>query len=337
MSLRFAFLLVAALALGCGGSDTPTSPTNPGGGSGGSGGGGTISGPTIACPANVASGTTGTTAQVAFPAPSVSGGSPPVTVSCAPSSGSTFPLGSTSVSCTASDALNRQAACAFTVNVTRIPTLQRTRFLAFGDSTTAGEVSVPTATGTSLEGFPSFKLVVVPAASYPTQLQALLRTRYITQQTAITVANSGVPGETAVNGARRFPGVMSSVRPEVVLLLEGYNDLALGLNFASTAAAAVESMAKEARNRGARVYIASLTPPRAGGKNSLPVDWVTNLNGRLRSVAAGENAVFVDLYQALVSNVTTYIGSDGLHPTEVGYQRIAETFAAAIQATLQNP
>jgi lysophospholipase L1-like esterase len=248
-----------------------------------------------------------------------------------------FPLGSTTVNCTATDALSRSASCSFSVTVARIPTLQRTSFLAFGDSVTAGEVSVPTSIGTALDRFPSFKLIVIPGASYPTQLQTLLRTRYITQQTAITVANSGVPGETAASGARRFQGVMSSVRPEVVLLLEGYNDLALGLSFASSAAGAIETMAKEARNRGARVYIASLTPPRAGGKNALPADWVTNLNGRLRSVAAGENAVFVDLYQALVSNVTTYIGSDGLHPTELGYQRIAETFFNAIQGTLQNP
>ena len=47
--------------------------------------------------------------------------------------------------------------------------------------------------------------------------------------------------------------------------------------------------------------------------------------------------VFVDLYQALVGNVTLYIGTDGLHPTEIGYQKIAETFFNSIQATLQTP
>ena len=142
---------------------------------------------------------------------------------------------------------------------------------------------------------------MVPSASYPTQLQALLRTRYITQQAAITVASSGVPGERATTGATRLPGVLSAVRPEVVLLLEGYNDLALGVNQVGPAATAIEIMAKEARNRGARVYIASLTPPRLGGRNALPADWIATYNARLRSVAAGENAVFVDLYQALVS------------------------------------
>ena len=142
MKARYVFLLVATLAMGCGGSDTPTSPSRPGGG-----GGDVVAGPTIVCPANISASTTTSTAQVAFPAPTVSGGLAPVTVSCTPASGATFQLGSTNVSCTATDSLSRQAVCGFSVNVTRIPTLQRTSFLAFGDSVTAGEVSVPTSLG----------------------------------------------------------------------------------------------------------------------------------------------------------------------------------------------
>lgn len=259
-----------------------------------------------------------------------------MTVACTPASGSSFPLGSTQVSCTVTDSLNRQAACSFAVSVTRLPTLQRTSFLAFGDSVTAGEVTVPTATALDEHGFPAFKLIVVPTASYPTQLQALLRTRYITQQSAIAVANAGVSGEHATSGALRFPAVLSQVRPEVVLLLEGYNDLAsFGASGVQPAASAVETMAREARGRGARVFIANLTPPRTGGRNTLPADLVTSLNVRLRAAAAGENAVFVDLYSALVSNVTLYIGTDGMHPTEIGYQRMAETFFTAVQGTLE--
>jgi len=329
MKARLAIWSVLLLTAGCGDGDSSSnSPTRPDP---------VPSGPTIACPANVAAATTTTTAQVAYPSPTTSGGQIPVTVACTPASGSQFPLGSTSVSCTASDALNRQATCAFTVSVTRLPTLQRTSFLAFGDSVTAGEVTVPTTGSTTLDRFPSFKLVVVSAASYPTQLQAMLRTRYITQQTALAVTNAGVPGERATQGVQRFPGVMSQVRPEVVLLLEGYNDISLlGATGVSQAAAAIETMARDARARGARVFIASLTPPRSGGRNTLPADQVSSLNSRLRAIASGENAVFVDLYQALVGNVTLYIGVDGMHPTEVGYQRIAETFFSSIQVNLEN-
>ena len=333
MAARHVFLLVAALTAGCGGSDTPTSPSNPSGG-----GGDVVPAPTISCPSNVSAVTTTTTSQVAYPAPTVSGGRTPVTVACTPASGATFPLGSTSVSCTATDALSRSATCSFSVNVARVPTLQRTSFLAFGDSVTAGEVTVPTSGGTELLGTPNFKLVVMPAAAYPVQLQLMLRNRYVTQANVISVVNSGVSGEYAVDSVKRFSQVMTNVRPEVVLLLDGYNDLNnFGSSAISSAAAAVEAMAKDARSRGARVYIASLTPPRAGGRNAIPASTIATYNDRMRAIAAGENAVFVDLYQALVSNVTTFVGVDGLHLTEVGYQKVAETFFASIQATLQNP
>jgi lysophospholipase L1-like esterase len=324
MAARLALLLLITFTVSCGDDDTPTRPEP------------IPSGPSITCPANVSATTTTTTAQVAFAAPTSSGGTQPVSVACTPASGSTFPVGVTTVNCTATDAATRQATCAFSVSVTRLPTLQRTTYLAFGDSVTAGEVSSPVG-ALDERGFPSFRLTVVPTASYPTQLQALLRGRYITQQSAIVVTNAGVPGERATTGAQRFPGVMAQVRPEVVLLLEGYNDLSLlGTNGINPAAAAIESMSREARGRGARVFIASLTPPRSGGRNTLPADQIAAYNSRLRSIALGETAVYVDLYQALVSNVSLYIGVDGLHPTEVGYQKIAETFMEAIQANLEN-
>ena len=194
--------------------------------------------------------TTGTTAAVTFPAPTTTGVSP-VTVTCSPFSGSAFPIGTTTVACQATDARSTAAACSFPVVVTRIPTLSLTRFLALGDSVTAGEVTVPqpTAAGTSAWG----PQILVPPASYPTQLDSLLRGRYVAQVAAIDVVNAGLSGERAVDGARRFPGVMASVRPQVVLLLAGYNDLtSLGMAGVSGAISAMDTMAREARGRGAR-------------------------------------------------------------------------------------
>jgi lysophospholipase L1-like esterase len=276
---------------------------------------------------------------VSYPQPITRGGLAPVTVTCSPFSGSTFPVGTTTVACQAVDARNTAAACTFAVLVSRTPTLTRTRFLAFGDSTTAGEVSSPTATGLSDTEAWNSPLIVVPSASYPTQLLNLLTTRYTTQASSLQVTNAGVSGEAASEGGvARFPGVMSTVRPEAVLLLEGYNDLNLyGSRGISAAIAALDTMAKEARGRGARVFLASLTPPRPGGRNSIDPALVIEFNSRLRTLASGEGAVFVDLYSALQSSLTTYIGIDGLHPTEAGYRRMAEEFFVAIRATLETP
>jgi lysophospholipase L1-like esterase len=42
-------------------------------------------------------------------------------------------------------------------------------------------------------------------------------------------------------------------------------------------------------------------------------------------------------YAALATDLTRYIGVDGLHPTEAGYQRMADEFFVRIRATLETP
>jgi lysophospholipase L1-like esterase len=243
------------------------------------------------------------------------------------------------VRCTATAANGDTATCSLTVEVrATAPTQQisRTRFLAFGDSMTAGEVSAPAQmTGQSGAGVPWLPLVLVPQASYPTQLDLQLRARYSSQSASISVTNAGKSGEYASDAARRFTEVIANLRPEVVLILEGANDLSLGTTGVSRALAGVESMAKDARFRNARVFIATMPPPGRSGSRALPASTVTAYNSRLVDLARGEGAVLVDLYSALLPNVSTYIGSDGLHPTEAGYRRMADAFFDAIRQSLE--
>ncbi len=78
----------------------------------------TVAPPTLACPAPVQWTTPdGASDTVRYPAPVVSGGAQPVSTTCVPASGSLFPIGQTTVSCTATDALNRTATCSFPVTV----------------------------------------------------------------------------------------------------------------------------------------------------------------------------------------------------------------------------
>ncbi|MEQ1675561.1 MAG: HYR domain-containing protein, partial [Chitinophagaceae bacterium] len=75
--------------------------------------------PTITCPANITTGNTAGQcgATVTF-APTASDNCPGVTVSSVPASGSLFPLGTTTVTSTATDASGNTATCSFTVTVT---------------------------------------------------------------------------------------------------------------------------------------------------------------------------------------------------------------------------
>ncbi len=79
--------------------------------------------PSIACPANasvLADTTQGNVpgAIVGYTTPAPTDNCPGATVVCAPASGSFFPTGTTTVTCTATDAAGNSAACSFTVTVT---------------------------------------------------------------------------------------------------------------------------------------------------------------------------------------------------------------------------
>ncbi len=292
--------------------------------------------PTLACPNRVLASTTAPAGtMVSYATPEAEGGQTPVTVTCAPASGTLFQIGETNVDCTAKDALDRSASCAFPIVVSRIPQLSRTKFLAFGDSITAGEVTVPVASSGAF-GPPSFKQIQVPSAAYPTVLGLLLQARYTAQQDNIAVANYGVGGEKAVNARTRFIEALGIVRPDAVLLMEGSNDIARGEDGAASGAAReIGIMASEARLRGMRVFIATVAPGRAGGSKTIATELLVDYNTRMRAVAHRQGAALVDVYSALLPEVNANIGVDGLHPTEIGYRKIAEAFFAAIRADLE--
>jgi lysophospholipase L1-like esterase len=309
-----------ALTVACGRSATPTSPT-------------TAPPPAalgaLACPAPVAVTTVDTSAAAAFDLPAAQGGEAPVAVACTPPSGQRFPLGTTEVRCTATDRLGQTASCTFTISVSRLPVLRKTRFLAFGDSVTVGIVATENPSRD-----PFYLLRPVPEAAYPTVLGQLLASRYGTQQT--TVVNAGKGGEKAADAVGRASNEIRGNRPDVLLLLDGYNDVGAGDAGIQPGLAGINEIVKIARFQGAQVFIATLTPPNLRATRGLSGALVGAFNQGLRDIARGENAVLVDVYEAMASDPNRYNSDDGRHPNEAGYRKIAETFFEVIQAELED-
>ena len=73
----------------------------------------------ITCPSNITVRATSPAGAVVNYIVTASGGCPPITVIGNPPSGSTFPIGTTTVNCTATDGCGQQANCSFTVTVLR--------------------------------------------------------------------------------------------------------------------------------------------------------------------------------------------------------------------------
>jgi lysophospholipase L1-like esterase len=281
--------------------------------------------PKISCPADqTVQATTGQAVAVTYTSPTVTGGAPPLTSGCFPASGTLFPLGATSLLCTATDAKQRTDSCRFTVTVTQppppSPRISVTRFLAFGDSIT--------------EGLFPFLINPNPPGSYPAVLQSLLRARYTAQADSIVVLDEGLGGQRAADPGElsRFRDALNRDNAGAVLLMEGANDLNNGAAAGDAAAAipalvsGLRSMVREARGRGLPVFVATLSPQRAGGPKAGAPGTVVPANDQIRSMVAAEGAVLVDVYQAFGGVPDPWIGSDGLHPSRVGLEKIAQTF-----------
>jgi len=213
--------------------------------------------------------------------------------------------------------------------------LGATRFMAFGDSITWGQVS-------SFDG--GFLFDPPPGTGYPEQLDAQLESAFPTQD--FTVTNEGVPGEwalTAMTGGR-FAQRMATHRPQALLLFEGFNDLN---NDQGTAATVdyLRQMVELARLYNTTVFIGTMfqtcpsTSPQGQVRQNASTR-ITGFNSAIQSMAAGrQNVYVVDLYTAFGNNCgpnggVGILGGDGLHPNPSGYSVIATTFANALRSRL---
>lgn len=201
-----------------------------------------------------------------------------------------------------------------------------TRILAFGDSMTEGTTSAPL----SFRG-----LNAGLSWSYPFKLQALLTARYTAQE--VSVFNAGWAGRRAAEDRGRFNDALSEARPDIVFLLEGANDLnqpfgvGESINDRITATVSnLEEMVKAAVARGLPIFVGTLPPQRAGGKGSA-VEYLDRYNDAVRVMAGKKGAQVVEFSQVPLS----LIGQDGLHPTEEGYQRMAEIVLDVIKANYE--
>lgn len=275
----------------------------------------------LACPADLRTQSLdGRPVAVGFELPPATGGQQPVVVGCAPEPDHAFGIGSTEVTCSASDVLRQTDSCIFQVTVLDPPRLAATRFLAFGDSITDGWIAEPAG-----------EVRHEPGSAYPVLLQRDLQSRYLTQE--IEIVNSALSGEEAREAVPRLQRELAARRPEVVLLMEGTNDLdVVGGGGPDLAIQAMDAMVIRAQAAGADVFL--LTIPPQVGRGAAPL--VEPYNDALRSIAAQRSAVLVDVHELLLRGACPgdrpprCIGADGLHPTSDGNRLIAEELARVI-------
>jgi lysophospholipase L1-like esterase len=136
----------------------------------------------------------------------------------------------------------------------------------------------------------------------------------------------GISGQTTSQMLVRFRQDVIMLKPSVVLILGGTNDIAQ--NGGQTTLEAVEdnlqSMAELAKANGIRVVLSSVLPafdfPWRTGLH--PAEKVAALNGWIADYCARNKLVYIDYYSPMVDGrkgLKAPLTSDGVHPTAEGY------------------
>lgn len=153
--------------------------------------------------------------------------------------------------------------------------------------------------------------------------------------------NRGISSQTTAQMLVRFRQDVVSLKPKVVVIQGGTNDVASLFTPGTEALILdnVRSMTEIARANGIRVVIASVTPVCdcvTDQTTTRPQGKLIGLNGSLRDYATESGSVFLNYYAALVGGreFKAELTTDGLLPNAAGYAAMAPLAEQAIARAL---
>ncbi|MEE3035263.1 MAG: SGNH/GDSL hydrolase family protein [Bacteroidota bacterium] len=157
--------------------------------------------------------------------------------------------------------------------------------------------------------------------------------------------NRGISGQTTPQMLIRFKPDVVNLKPKVVVILAGINDIAgnTGPMEIQNIAENIQSMAEISKLNGIKVLICSVLPaidfPWAPGIE--PSKKVLELNKLLESYCRKNKIIYVDYYSSMVDNkgglkVPEYTSSDDLvHPNEKGYEVMKSIIKDSLKEVLK--
>ena len=153
--------------------------------------------------------------------------------------------------------------------------------------------------------------------------------------------NRGIGGQTTPQMLIRFRQDVIHLRPKVVVILAGINDIAgnTGPSSLERIEDNLHSMTELAQANGIEVVRCSVLPaldfPWRPGMD--PAGKVVELNKRIEAYASKKGAVYCDYFTTMVderNGLPAELSDDGVHPNEAGYAIMAPLVEKAIARAL---
>ena len=154
----------------------------------------------------------------------------------------------------------------------------------------------------------------------------------------------GISGQTTPQMLVRFRQDVVALKPAVVVILAGTNDIAgnTGPSTLEMIEDNLQSMTEIAKANGIRVVLSSVLPvfEYPWRKGLEPAPKIVALNAWLKDYASRAGAVYLDYHSAMADarkGLPPALSSDGVHPNEAGYRIMAPLAEQAIAAALRSP
>lgn len=153
--------------------------------------------------------------------------------------------------------------------------------------------------------------------------------------------NRGISGQTTPQMLIRFRADVINLKPSVVVILAGTNDIAgnTGLSTLEMIQNNIVSMVQLAKINHIKVVLCSVLPvldyPWKPGLE--PADKVIALNKLLKATAKNEGVIYVDYYSSMVNEqkgMKEAYSEDGVHPNLAGYKVMEPLVENAIAKAL---
>jgi len=153
--------------------------------------------------------------------------------------------------------------------------------------------------------------------------------------------NRGIGGQTTPQILVRFRADVINLKPSVVVILAGTNDIAgnTGPSTLEMIEDNLSSMAELASSNGIKVVLSSVLPvfdyPWKPGLN--PVEKIATLNAAIKKYAESKGFIYPDYYSAMADErkgLKAELTYDGVHPNESGYKIMEPLVEEAIVKAL---
>lgn len=155
--------------------------------------------------------------------------------------------------------------------------------------------------------------------------------------------NRGISGQTSPQMLVRFRQDVINLKPKVVIILAGTNDIAenTGPMTPQETEGNLMSMAQLARANGIKVVLCSILPSTNfwWHKGLHPAHKIVVLNKWIKAYAAREGFPYVDYYSAMADaqgGLPKTLSKDGVHPLPAGYAVMAKLAQAGIEKALKS-